>query len=239
MAKLLPNMVILDKEERASMSSFCGFINENKDGLDDYQKSVIADYIISNICGVRKEKINKGIYDFLRSYLSSNIGDISFNLYGNSIREISLGNIKAGPLFSSNFTNQELSDRYLSGKNSCGVLPSKSNMKKLFIGYDDKNLYSDNIVHSDKDVRNVHIGEFYFNVDDVLKNENNPYIFRFTNPYKNELQIDVLSFDIDGNLLDDDIYVDYLESSDGINYKVVRQVHNELEDINSLHGRLK
>ena len=239
MAKLLPNMVILDKEERASMSSFCGFINENKDSLSDYQKSVIADYIISNICGVRKEKINKGIYDFLRSYLSSNIGDISFNLYGNSIREISLGNIKAGPLFSSNFTNQELSDRYLSGKNSCGALPSKSNMKKLFIGYDDKNLYSDNIVHSDKDVRNVHIGEFYFNVDDVLKNENNPYIFRFTNPYKNELQIDVLSFDIDGNLLDDDIYIGYLESSDGINYKVVRQVHNELEDINSLHGRLK
>ena len=239
MAKLLPNMVILDKEERASMSSFCGYINENKDSLSDYQKSVIADYIISNICGVRKEKINKGIYDFLRSYLSSNIGDISFNLYGNSIREISLGNIKAGPLFSSNFTNQELSDRYLSGKNSCGVLPSKSNMKKLFIGYDDKNLYSDNIVHSDKDVRNVHIGEFYFNVDDVLKNENNPYIFRFTNPYKNELQIDVLSFDIDGNLLDDDIYIDYLESSDGINYKVVKQVHNELEDINNLHSRGK
>ena len=239
MAKLLPNMVILDKEERASMSSFCGFINENKDSLSDYQKDVVSEYIISNICGVRKEKVNKGIYDFLRSYLSSNIGDISFNLYGNSIREISLGNIKAGPLFSSNFTNQELSDRYLSGKNSCGVLPSKSNMKKLFIGYDDKNLYSDNIVHSDKDVRNVHIGEFYFNVDDVLKDEKNPYIFRFTNPYKNELQIDVLSFDKDGNLLDDDIYIDYLESSDGINYKVVRQVHNELEDINSLHSRGK
>lgn len=239
MAKLLPNMVILDKEERASMSSFCGFINENKDSLSDYQKDVVSEYIISNICGVRKEKVNKGIYDFLRSYLSSNIGDISFNLYGNSIREISLGSIKAGSLFSSNFTNQELSDRYLSGKNSCGVLPSKSDMKKLFIGYDDKNLYSDNIVHSDKDVRNVHIGEFYFNVDDVLKDEKNPYIFRFTNPYKNELQIDVLSFDKDGNLLDDDIYIDYLESSDGINYKVVRQVHNELEDINSLHSRGK
>ena len=239
MAKLLPNMVILDKEERASMSSFCGFINENKDSLSDYQKDVVSEYIISNICGVRKEKVNKGIYDFLRSYLSSNIGDISFNLYGNSIREISLGSIKAGPLFSSNFTNQELSDRYLSGKNSCGVLPSKSDMKKLFIGYDDKNLYSDNIVHSDNDVRNVHIGEFYFNVDDIIKGEKNPYIFRFTNPYKNELQIDVLSFDIDGNLLDDDIYIDYLESSDGINYKVVRQVHNELEDINSLHGRGK
>lgn len=239
MAKLLPNMVILDKEERASMSSFCGFINENKDSLSDYQKDVVSEYIISNICGVRKEKVNKGIYDFLRSYLSSNIGDISFNLYGNSIREISLGSIKAGSLFSSNFTNQELSDRYLSGKNSCGVIPSRDNMKKLFVCYGDKNLYSDNIVHSDKDVRNVHIGEFYFNVDDVLKDEKNPYIFRFTNPYKNELQIDVLSFDKDGNLLDDDIYIDYLESSDGINYKVVRQVHNELEDINSLHSRGK
>ena len=239
MLKLLPDMVRLDNEEMASMSSFCGFINENKDSLSDYQKDAVSEYIISNICGVRKEKVNKGIYDFLRSYLCSNIGDISFNLYGNSIREISLGSIKAGPLFSSNFTNQELSDRYLSGKNSCGVLPSKSDMKKLFIGYDDKNLYSDNIVHSDKDVRNVHIGEFYFNVDDVLKDEKNPYIFRFTNPYKNELQIDVLSFDKDGNLLGDDIYIDYLESSDGINYKVVRQVHNELEDINSLHSRRK
>ena len=239
MAKLLPNMVILDKEERASMSSFCGFINENKDSLSDYQKDVVSEYIISNICGVRKEKVNKGIYDFLRSYLSSNIGDISFNLYGNSIREISLGSIKAGSLFSSNFTNQELSDRYLSGKNSCGVIPSRDNMKKLFVCYGDKNINSDDIGHSDKDVRNVHIGEFYFNVDDVLKDEKNPYIFRFTNPYKNELQIDVLSFDKDGNLLDDDIYIDYLESSDGINYKVVRQVHNELEDINSLHSRGK
>ena len=28
---LLPNMNILDKVERASMSSFCSFINENKD----------------------------------------------------------------------------------------------------------------------------------------------------------------------------------------------------------------
>ena len=239
MAKLLPNMVILDKEERASMSSFCGFINENKDSLSDYQKDVVSEYIISNICGVRKEKVNKGIYDFLRSYLSSNIGDISFNLYGNSIREISLGNIKAGSLFSSNFTNQELSDRYLSGKNSCGVIPSRDNMKKLFVCYGDKNINSDDIGHSDKDVRNVHIGEFYFNVDDVLKDEKNPYIFRFTNPYKNELQIDVLCFDKDGNLLDDDIYIDYLESSEGINYKVVRQVHNELEDINSLHSRGK
>ena len=239
MAKLLPNMVILDKEERVSMSSFCGFINENKDSLSDYQKSVIADYIISNICGVRKEKINKGIYDFLRSYLSSNIGDISFNLYGNSIREISLGNITVGPLFSSNFTNEELSDRYFSKKNSCGVLPSVDNMKKLFIGYDDKNLYSDNIVHSDKDVRNVHIGEFYFNLDSILKDVDNPYIFRFIDHYDDDLQIEVLSFDKEGNLIDSDIYVDYLESLDGINYKVVRQMHNELEDLNSLHGRLK
>ena len=239
MDRLLPNMVILDKEERASMSSFCGFINENKDSLSDYQKSVIADYIISNICGVRKEKINKGIYDFLRSYLIANIGDISFSLYGNSVREISLGNITVGPLFSSNFTNEELSDRYFSKKNSCGVLPSVDNMKKLFIGYDDKNLYSDNIVHSDKDVRNVHIGEFYFNLDSILKDVDNPYIFRFIDHYDDDLQIEVLSFDKEGNLIDSDIYVDYLESLDGINYKVVKQVHNELEDINNLHGRLK
>ena len=239
MERLLPKMKILDKKERASMSSFCSFIHENKDGLDDYQKDVVVEYIISNVCGVSKDKINEGIYNFLKSYIYSNIGDISFNLYGNSIREISLGSIKAGSLFSSNFTNQELSDRYLSGKNSCGVIPSRDNMKKLFVCYGDKNINSDDIGHSDKDVRNVHIGEFYFNVDDVLKDEKNPYIFRFTNPYKNELQIDVLSFDKDGNLLDDDIYIDYLESSDGINYKVVRQVHNELEDINSLHSRGK
>ena len=239
MAKLLPNMVILDKEERASMSSFCSFIHENKDGLDDYQKDVVVEYIISNVCGVSKDKINEGIYNFLKSYIYSNIGDISFNLYGNSIKEISLGNIKAGPLFSSNFTNQELSDRYLSGKNSCGVLPSKSNIKKIFIGYDDKNLYSDDIGHSDRDIKNVHIGEYYFNKDDILKENDNPYIFRFTNPYKDELQIDVLNFDKDGNFIDSDIYIDYLESSDGKNYKVVRQIHNELEDINNLHRRGK
>ena len=41
------------------------------------------------------------------------------------------------------------------------------------------------------------------------------------------------------NTIDDDIYIDYLESSDGINYKVVKQVHNELEDINNLHSRGK
>ena len=64
MAKLLPNMVILDKEERASMSSFCGFINENKDSLSDYQKDVVSEYIISNICGVRKEKVNKAFMTF-------------------------------------------------------------------------------------------------------------------------------------------------------------------------------
>ena len=239
MTKLLPNMNILDKEERASMSSFCGFINENKDGLDDYQKDVVVEYIISNVCGVSKDKINEGIYNFLKSYLYSNIGDINFSLYGNSIKEISLGNIIAGPLFSSNFTNEEISDRHLSGKNSCGVLPSIDNMKKLFIGYDDRNLYSDEIGHSDRDISNVHIGEYYFNVSDILKDKDNPYIFRFTNPYKDELQIDVLSFDKDGNFINNDIYIDYLESSDGVNYKVVKQVHNELEDINNLHGRLK
>ena len=43
----------------------------------------------------------------------------------------------------------------------------------------------------------------------------------------------------EGNFIDSDIYVDYLESSDGINYKVVRQIHNELEDINNLHRRGK
>ena len=239
MAKLLPNMVILDKEERASMSSFCGFINENKDSLSDYQKDVVSEYIISNICGVRKEKINEGIYDFLRSYLSSNIGDISFSLYGNSVREISLGNITVGPLFSSNFTNEELSDRYFSKKNSCGVLPSVDNMKKLFIGYGDKTIFSNDKRHCDEDIRNVHIGEYYFNVDNILKEEDNPCILRFTNPYKDELQINVLSFDKEGNLLYDDIYINYLESSDGVNYQVVRQLHNELEDINNLHRRGK
>ena len=239
MARLLPKMKILDKKERASMSSFCSFIHENKDGLDDRQKDVVVEYIISNVCGVSKDKINEGIYNFLKSYIYSNIGDISFSLYGNSIKEISLGNITAGPLFSSNFNNQELSDRYLNGKNSCGVLPSKSDMKKLFIGYDDKNLYSDKIVHSDNDYKNVHIGEYYFNVDNILKEESTPYIFRFSSLYKDELQIEVLSFDKEGNFIDSDIYVDYLESSDGINYKVVRQIHNELEDINNLHRRGK
>lgn len=239
MAKLLPNMVILDKEERASMSSFCGFINENKDSLSDYQKGVVADYIISNIVFMNVDQLNKGVYNFLRDYLMSNIGDISFNLYGNSIKEINLGNIKSGPLFSSSFSNEELSSRYLSSKNSCGVLPSIDNMKKLFIGYGDKNINSDDIGHSDNDYKNVHIGEYYFNTDNILKDEVSPYVFRFTSPYDNELQIEVLSFDKEGNLLDDDIYINYLESSDGINYKVVRQVHNELEDINSLHGRGK
>ena len=239
MERLLPKMKILDKKERASMSSFCSFIHENKDGLDDYQKDVVVEYIISNVCGVSKDKINEGIYNFLKSYLYSNIGDISFSLYGNSIKEISLGNIKIGPLFSSNFTNEELSDRYLGGKNSCGVLPSIDNMNSLFIGYNDKNIYSDYIGHSDRDISNVHIGEYYFNVSDILKDKDNPYIFRFTNPYKDELQIDVLSFDNNGNFINNDIYVDYLDSSDGVNYKVVKQVHNELEDINNLHGRLK
>ena len=239
MDKLLPNMNILDKEERASVSSFCGFVNENKDSLTDEQKCVVADYIISSTICKNVRYLNKGVYSFLKSYLMANIGDISFSFYGNSIKEISLGNITAGPLFSSNFTNEEISDRHLSGKNSCGVLPSIDNMKKLFIGYEDKNLFSDEIGHSDRDIRNVHIGEYYFNVDDILKEESTPYIFRFTNPYKDELQIDLLSFDKEGNFIDSDIYVDYLESSDGINYKVVRQVHNELEDINNLHSRGK
>ena len=236
---LLPKMVVLEPEERKAISPFCSYINENKDNLSVDKKSVIADYIIRNVCTVRIEKINKGIYSLLRSYLISNIGDISFNLYGNSIREISLGNITVGPLFSSNFTNEELSDRFFKSKNSCGVLPNKGNMKKIFIGYDDKNLYSDDIGHSDRDIKNVHIGEYYFNKDDILKENDNPYIFRFTNPYKDELQIDVLNFDKDGNFIDSDIYIDYLESSDGKNYKVVRQIHNELEDINSLHSRGK
>ena len=236
---LLPKMVVLEPEERKAISPFCSYINENKDNLSVDQKSVIADYIIRNVCTVRIEKINKGIYSLLRSYLISNIGDISFNLYGNSIREISLGNITVGPLFSSNFTNEELSDRFFKSKNSCGVLPNKGNMKKIFIGYDDKNLYSDDIGHSDRDIKNVHIGEYYFNKDDILKENDNPYIYRFTSSYKDELQIDVLSFDKDGNFMGKDIYVDYLESSDGVNYKVVRQVHNELEDINNLHRRGK
>ncbi len=239
MDKLLPNMNILDKEERASLSSFCGFVNENKDSLTDEQKCVVADYIISSTICKNVRYLNKGVYSFLKSYLMANIGDISFNLYGNSIREISLGNITVGPLFSSNFTNEELSDRYFSRKNSCGVLPSVDNMKRLFISYGDKTIFSNDIGRSDRDVKNVHIGEYYFNKDDILKENDNPYIYRFTSPYKDELQIDVLSFDKDGNFMGKDIYVDYLESSDGINYKVVRQVHNELEDINSLHSRRK
>ena len=238
MDKLLPNMNILDKEERASVSSFCSFINDNKDSLSDYQKSIIADYIISNVAFCNVKTLNSGIYNMLRNYLMANIGDISFNLYGNSIKEITLGNIKAGPLFSSNFSNEELSDRHLSGKNSCGVLPSKSNMKKLFVGYGDKNINSDDIGHGDNDYKNAHIGEFYFNLDSILKEEDNPYVFRFID-HDDDLQIEVLSFDKEGNLIDSDIYVDYLESLDGINYKVVRQMHNELEDLNSLHGRLK
>ena len=112
-------------------------------------------------------------------------------------------------------------------------------MKKLFVCYGDKNINSDDIGHSDNDYKNVHIGEYYFNTDNILKDEVSPYVFRFTSIYDNELQIDVLSFDKDGNIIDDDIYIDYLESSDGINYKVVKQVHNELEDINNLHSRGK
>ncbi len=238
MDKLLPNMVILEKEEREALPSFCSFINDNKDSLSDYQKGIVVDYIISNVAFCNVKTLNSGIYNMLRNYLMDNIGDISFNLYGNSIREITLGNIKAGPLFSSNFSNEELSDRYLSGKNCCGVLPNRDNMKKLFIGYGNKNLYSDDIGHGDNDYKNAHIGEFYFNLDSILKDVDNPYIFRFIDHY-DDLQIEVLSFDKEGNLIDSDIYVDYLESLDGINYKVVRQMHNELEDLNSLHGRLK
>ena len=239
MNKLLPNMVILEKEEREALPSFCSFINDNKDSLSDYQKGIVVDYIISNVAFCNVKTLNSGIYNMLRNYLMANIGDISFSLYGNSIREITLGNIKAGPLFSSNFSNEELSDRYLSSKNCCGVLPNRDNMKKLFIGYGNKNLYSDDIGHGDNDYKNAHIGEFYFNLDSILKDVDNPYIFRFIDHYDDDLQIEVLSFDKEGNLIDSDIYVDYLESSDGINYKVVRQIHNELEDLNSLHGRLK
>ena len=239
MDRLLPNMVVLEPKERKAISPLCSYINENKDSLSDDQKGIIADYIIRKGCGVKKDKTNEGIYNFLKSYLIANIGDISFSLYGNSVREISLGNITVGPLFSSNFTNEELSDRYFSKKNSCGVLPSVDNMKRLFISYGDKTIFSNDIGRSDRDVKNVHIGEYYFNKDVVLKENDNPYIFRFTSPYKDELQIDVLSFDKDGNFMGKDIYVDYLESSDGINYKVVRQIHNELEDINSLHGKSK
>ena len=239
MDRLLPNMVVLEPKERKAISPLCSYINENKDSLSDYQKGIIADYIIRKGCKVKKDKTNEGIYNFLKSYLIANIGDISFSLYGNSVREISLGNITVGPLFSSNFTNEELSDRYFSKKNSCGVLPSVGNMKKLFISYGDKTIFSNDIGHCDEDIRNVHIGEYYFNTDNILKDEDNPCILRFTNPYKDELQIDVLTFDKDGNFIDGDIYVDYLESSDGINYKVVRQIHNELEDINSLHGKSK
>ena len=239
MDKLLPNMVILEKEEREALPSFCSFINDNKDSLSAYQKGIVVDYIISNVAFCNVKTLNSGIYNMLRNYLMDNIGDISFNLYGNSIREISLGNIKAGPLFSSNFSNEELSDRHLSSKNCCGVLPNRDNMKKLFIGYGNKNLYSDDIGHGDNDYKNAHIGEFYFNLDSILKDVDNPYIFRFIDHYDDDLQIEVLSFDKEGNLIDSDIYVDYLESLDGINYKVVRQMHNELEDLNSLHGRLK
>ena len=239
MAKLLPNMVILDKENRTFMSFFCNYISENKDKLSESQKDIIVEYIISNICSVRKENINEGIYNLLKNYLLFNIGEISFNLYGNSIKEIGLGKIKIGPLFSANFSNQELSDRYLSGKDSCGVLPSKDNMKKLLIGYNSKNIYSNDIVHNNNDYKNVHIGEYYFNVDNILKDKEEPYLFRFTTPYKKELQINALTFDKSGNHIDSDIYVDYLESKDNINYIVVRQLHNELEDINNLHGKVR
>lgn len=239
MLKILPDMVRLDKEEMASIPSFCSYINTNKDNLSDYQKTVIANYIISNVVGININEMNIGIYTILKNYLISSIGDISFNLHGDSIKEMCLGNITAGPLFSGNFSNEELSDRFLSGKNSCGVLPTKDNMKRLFIGYNNKNIYSDDIGHSDRDYKNVHIGEYYFNRDDVLKDVENPYIFRFTNPYDKELQIEVLSFSNDGNLIDSDVCVDYLESEDDINYKVVRQIYNELEDINSLHSRGK
>ena len=52
-------------------------------------------------------------------------------------------------------------------------------------------------------------------------------------------EIEIIRPNKDGNFIDSNIYIDYLESSDGKNYKVVRQIHNELEDINSLHRRQK
>ena len=47
-------------------------------------------------------------------------------------------------------------------------------MKKLFVCYGDKNINSDDIGHSDNDYKNVHIGEYYFNTDNILKEEDNP-----------------------------------------------------------------
>lgn len=239
MKKILPNMVFLTIKQKDLIPSFCNFVNNNKDSLTNYQKGVVADYIISNVIGGNVKDLNSGIYNILKSYLISNIGDISFNLFGNSIREIILGDIKSGPLFSSNFSNEELTDRFFNGKNSNAVLPSKDNMKKLFVCYDEKNIFSNNLVRDDKDFKNVHIGEYYFNVNNVLSDVDNPYIFKFTTLYEDELQIEMLTFDKLGNFVDNDIYVDYLESSDGVNYKVVRQMHNEIEDIDKLHGKMK
>ena len=164
-----------------------------------------------------------------------NIGKISFELYDDFIKQICLGNIKCGSLFSNNFSNGELSNRISNGRNSSGILPSRDNMKKLFIGYLDKNIYSDGLVHS----ANVHIGDYYFNRSDILKEKDNPYIFRFSSLYKDELQIELLSFDKEGNFLNSDIYDDYLTSLDGITYKVVKQIHNEIEDIDNIHRRGK
>ncbi len=237
MTNLLPNMVILDKKERESISSFCDFVNKNE--LTEKEKKIIIDYIISNVTYTDIRSLNKGIYELLSNYLNNNMGEISFNLFGNSIKEITLGNIKAGPLFSNNFTNEELSDRFLNGKNSCGVLPNKDNMQRLLISYNSKNIYSSDIIHKNNDRKNAHIGEYYFNRDDILNTKENPYIFRFTSLYKNELQIEVLNFDKEGNFITNDIYIDYLATSDNINYKVIKQFHNEIENINDLNNAKK
>ena len=64
MLKILPDMVRLDKEEMASIPSFCSYINTSKDNLSDYQKTVIANYIISNVVGININEMNIGIYRF-------------------------------------------------------------------------------------------------------------------------------------------------------------------------------
>lgn len=239
MKQILPYLTLVDDEKKKQLSSFCSLFNDNLDNLTEFSKNRFADFLISVVTGIEKENINPFAYNELVNYIISNIGMISISYYQNYIKEIKVGNITCGGVFADCFDNIDLSNRIFAGKACYGAIPTSKDPLRLRLVYDDKKIVSSRGVSIPTDRDNVHIGSYYFNRKKILNGSNLEFV-NLTEPYDNQLSVLVKLYDADGNLINQDVCVNYLEvvDSNSNTYTPSKQVYNELENINDLRKKM-
>lgn len=231
----LPYMPLIDEEKKKKLSSFCGSVNRRMKDFKDVDKEEISEFLINFITGLSKDDINPSIYKELVNYVKSNFGEINITYYQDYIKEIKVGSISMGGVFRDNYDNLTISDRTLEGKTCYGHIPTVIKPLELNFVYDDKKIISNTrTVTNDSDCNNIHIGDYYFNKDMIQKGGEGAFLVRFSVPYRNQLEADIISYDSLGKVINKDICVNYLSTVDGKRFYAEKQIYNDLERIDNL-----